>query len=65
MPPSKSATALSAVLSNTTAAHLKAGSTTTDHGVIELSSKTKPIDAAAFMNVLAKHLNGLVATNPG
>ena len=46
MPASKSATALSTLLSNTTAADLKAGSTTTDHGVIELSSKTKPIDAA-------------------
>ena len=46
MPNSKAAAALSTVLSNTTAADLKAGSTTTDHGVIELSTKTKPIDAA-------------------
>ena len=46
MPASKSATALSTVLSNTTAADLKAGSTTTDHGVIELASSMKPIDAA-------------------
>ena len=46
MPASKSATALCTVLSNTTAADLKAGSTTADHGVIELSSKIKPTDAA-------------------
>ena len=46
MPASKAATALSTVLSNATATDLKAGSTTTDHGVIELSSKTKPTDAA-------------------
>eukprot|EP00561_Arcocellulus_cornucervis_P011872 CAMPEP_0185802698 /NCGR_PEP_ID=MMETSP1322-20130828/2139_1 /TAXON_ID=265543 /ORGANISM="Minutocellus polymorphus, Strain RCC2270" /LENGTH=330 /DNA_ID=CAMNT_0028498469 /DNA_START=129 /DNA_END=1121 /DNA_ORIENTATION=- len=46
MPASKAATALSTVLSNATATDLMAGSTTTDHGVIELSSKTKPTDAA-------------------
>ena len=26
---------------------------------------TKPLDAAAFRNVLARHINGLVATCPG